>query len=134
MGDHSPTWDAIEAFMWKLWANFQQEHGGGGIPGHCTSATTGGVNFDNEGNIAATYPYARSWHDRVRAAALSGIYNATSQPGVPGDENSILVNGNPTPDGSPIESVDATVVPQSVSMLASTLFSRDFVVHRILSL
>ena len=30
----------------------------------------GEKNFDNEGNIAATYPYACSWHDLVRAAAL----------------------------------------------------------------
>merc|ERR1719327_2023012 len=81
--DRSPVWDEVEDVMWKLWQTHEASQNGGGIPGHYTSLSTGGINFDNEGNIAATYPYACSWHDRVRAAALSGIYNATSQPGVP---------------------------------------------------
>ena len=66
------------------------------------NVTSAGRNFDSEGNIAATYPYACSWHDRVRAAALSGMHNASTQPGVPGNENSIVVLGHPTPDGTPL--------------------------------
>ena len=100
--DHSATWDEIEVFMWKLWGHYEGANDGGGIPGRYTSASTGGVNFDSEGNIAATYVYACSFHDRVRAAALAGGYNATSPPGVHGDSNSILVNGHPAPDGSPV--------------------------------
>lgn len=111
--DRSPVWDEVEAVMWKLWQTHEASQNGGGIPGHYTALRTGGINFDNEGNIAATYPYACSWHDRVRAAALSGMYNATSQPGVPGNPNSILVDGNPTPDGSTIESAAPTNPPNT---------------------
>ena len=85
-----------------LWATHEASHHGGGIPGAYTNVSSAGHNFDSEGNIAATYAYACSWHDRVRRAALSGIYNASTLPGVPGDQNSIAVAGHPTPDGSPL--------------------------------
>lgn len=86
----------------KLWATHEASHSGGGIPGAYSNVSSANRNFDSEGNIAATYPYACSWHDRVRAAAVSGMYNASAQPGVPGDQNSIVVAGQPTPDGSPL--------------------------------